>query len=433
MRRALVVAAVAVVALAARGEEAKGPGISFAETSATFSATVVGATLVHAFHYRNVGDQELVIRRVNPGCHCTVARVTRDRVKPGEEGTIELAVDTEAAALERGAGRTLTVRATVFTNDPTQREVGPGTTTLAISCELVTCFKLLPQGAFLNEVLRGREPVTADVRVTGLLDAASGFEITAVESPVDWIEVGVERAKEDRSHATLRVRVLPHVPRGAFVEHLTVRTSVARQPSFRLAVTGYSTGPVRGPEVVVFGRVRRGREPEQQGQLERIDGAERPTVVTAIDFDRARLDVQAAVVPRGAGGGVTVRLKRDAPPGPFASPVTIRLDDPESPEVSFVVFGEVLPRVAPDPASVVWPEGRKEARIAVPIDGGKLVSVSVEPPIVDATIDREARPVTVVLTSKRPLRAGETARVTLATDVAGEETAVVPLEVTPGR
>jgi hypothetical protein len=52
-----------------------------------------GSTGRYPFTFRNTGDQELLLERVNKGCGCTEYTVTSKRLRPGERGVITAVVD----------------------------------------------------------------------------------------------------------------------------------------------------------------------------------------------------------------------------------------------------------------------------------------------------------------------------------------------------
>ncbi|MDR2443788.1 MAG: DUF1573 domain-containing protein [Deltaproteobacteria bacterium] len=72
-----------------------------------------GFTITHDFIVKNIGQAELIIRDVIPGCGCIVANFT-PVINPGSQGTITLAVDV----YPEWAGHEIDKAALVLTNDP---------------------------------------------------------------------------------------------------------------------------------------------------------------------------------------------------------------------------------------------------------------------------------------------------------------------------
>lgn len=53
-----------------------------------------GQKLDVVYHFTNTGDRPLVIKRVEPGCGCTVAETPTEPIAPGKEGTIKGSFDS---------------------------------------------------------------------------------------------------------------------------------------------------------------------------------------------------------------------------------------------------------------------------------------------------------------------------------------------------
>ena len=70
------------------------PIISFEETEYNFGTVIQGEKVSHKFMFTNKGDGNLVISNVKPSCGCTSPQWTREPVKPGEKGYIELTFDS---------------------------------------------------------------------------------------------------------------------------------------------------------------------------------------------------------------------------------------------------------------------------------------------------------------------------------------------------
>lgn len=70
------------------------PIITFTETEYNFGTVIQGEKVSHKFMFKNTGDGNLVISNVKPSCGCTSPKWTREPVKPGEEGYIELTFDS---------------------------------------------------------------------------------------------------------------------------------------------------------------------------------------------------------------------------------------------------------------------------------------------------------------------------------------------------
>jgi len=63
--------------------------IKFESDSWEFGSIPRGSTVVHAFKFRNVGQDTLEISAVKPTCGCTTAPLSSNKIPPGGEGTIK--------------------------------------------------------------------------------------------------------------------------------------------------------------------------------------------------------------------------------------------------------------------------------------------------------------------------------------------------------
>lgn len=102
------------------------PEITFAKTEHDFGRLIQGEQVVYVFKFTNTGSSDLLVSKVSASCGCTASKFTRDPVKPGKEGKIEVTFDSNG---QRGI-QNKTV--TVLTNGK------PQTTVLRIKAQVVT-------------------------------------------------------------------------------------------------------------------------------------------------------------------------------------------------------------------------------------------------------------------------------------------------------
>ncbi|MBS1647639.1 MAG: DUF1573 domain-containing protein [Bacteroidetes bacterium] len=70
------------------------PVIRFEEGTYDFGKIIQGEKVSHTFHFTNQGKSNLIITSAKASCGCTVAEPTRDPVKPGEKGVIDVVFDS---------------------------------------------------------------------------------------------------------------------------------------------------------------------------------------------------------------------------------------------------------------------------------------------------------------------------------------------------
>ena len=63
--------------------------IEFTETSYDFGEIKQGDVVEHTFVFKNIGDNDLILKNVKPTCGCTALDWPKEAVKPGETGEIQ--------------------------------------------------------------------------------------------------------------------------------------------------------------------------------------------------------------------------------------------------------------------------------------------------------------------------------------------------------
>ncbi len=70
------------------------PIMKFEEMEYNFGTLIQGEKVSHKFKFTNTGEGNLVISSVKPSCGCTSPKWSREPVKPGEQGYVELTFDS---------------------------------------------------------------------------------------------------------------------------------------------------------------------------------------------------------------------------------------------------------------------------------------------------------------------------------------------------
>ncbi len=71
-----------------------GPRISFDKTEHNFGRVISGELVRHSFKFTNKGQEDLLLVRVSSSCGCTVPNYSKEPIKPGHKGLIEVIFDT---------------------------------------------------------------------------------------------------------------------------------------------------------------------------------------------------------------------------------------------------------------------------------------------------------------------------------------------------
>ena len=73
---------------------ANAPEITFTQTTHDFGTVKQGSPIVYQFEYKNTGKEPLIIFDCKAGCHCTTPKCSKEPVKAGKTGFIEVHFDS---------------------------------------------------------------------------------------------------------------------------------------------------------------------------------------------------------------------------------------------------------------------------------------------------------------------------------------------------
>lgn len=76
--------------------EKKEPRIVFEKDSHDFGRVVQGEKVTYGFKFKNEGNKDLLIVKVNATCGCTVIDYPRDPIAPGAEGVLHVTFNSTA-------------------------------------------------------------------------------------------------------------------------------------------------------------------------------------------------------------------------------------------------------------------------------------------------------------------------------------------------
>jgi hypothetical protein len=218
------------------------------EKNFAFPPAQRGPKLRHAFKFTNMGDKDLVIYSVKPGCGCTVAEYD-EVVRPGEDGRILLTLDSNRV------GGSFTKTATVKTNDPDNSEIR-----LQITGRVESPYTISPRdNLFLHSVV-GEE--ISDRIFIGASDGKP-FEIKNVTSSLnEYVDYEIKDVVKGEKYM-LSVRTLPQAKPGVYNGKILVETDKKESPRFTVDVSVNIRGEVNvSPRLLNFGRVERDQKKE---------------------------------------------------------------------------------------------------------------------------------------------------------------------------
>jgi len=187
-----------------------------------FGSVESGPIVQHRFRLKNVGTETVYVESVKAPCGCTAVLASSQYLAPGEEGGVEVALDTYRLSGEQS--KTVVVKS----NDPVRPEM-----TLTLHGTVATDVSAAPGRLYLGRLPAGavvsrhvdvlvKRP---DVRITGVRAESSRFLVET--SPLD-----------EGSGLRLRVTLLPTAPVGTFDDVVVVSSDSPRQPELTIPVLG---------------------------------------------------------------------------------------------------------------------------------------------------------------------------------------------------
>ncbi|MCZ2357333.1 MAG: DUF1573 domain-containing protein [Bacteroidia bacterium] len=74
--------------------QSKSPAIVFAQNTYNFGKATQGEVVKYTFKFTNTGKSDLILSNVQASCGCTTPSWSRDPIKPGNSGEIQVAFNT---------------------------------------------------------------------------------------------------------------------------------------------------------------------------------------------------------------------------------------------------------------------------------------------------------------------------------------------------
>lgn len=322
----------------AEAKAEKAPRLTIVEPVKDYGTVPKGDKLDWAFVVKNTGDADLQILAAKPGCGCTVADFDKV-VKPGETGKVTAHVDTTAFA--GPIAKTVTLE----TNDP-----ATPTAQLTIHAVVKPYVEAYPAGFVRFNLLQGEADSQA---VTLYSEEDEPFQITKVESPVDWIKVDYKKiddptqlaqgvGKKDQAQYKFNITVGgPDAKIGPIAEKVHILTNSKHQAEYNVSVSGvirptYRVEPSNG---VNFGEVGPADTGAVRSVMLHSNNLKQPDSFTVTKAESSSPFVTTAV-KQGANKGdyeVTLQIAKDAKPGDLDGTVKIFTSDKINPVVTVPV------------------------------------------------------------------------------------------------
>ncbi len=270
-----------------------GPKLVIAKKNHAFGRMYQNKTGTHTFVLQNEGLSDLKIVPGKPSCKCTVSKVSRKTIPPGETAKVTL---TWKTGKSKGKYRK---RAPIKTNDPTQPSIQ-----LKIEGTVTPDFAFKPPTLFASGLANDMEKeMDAQLFFYGKDKVELLGQELIDQDLKDYLVIDYEPIPKDQisePYATagykIRVKFLPGMPTGNFHEALIFRSDPSMAQPVRLNINGTVRKPVN-----IFGpKLNQKTQTLNMGRL------------TAGSSSPVRLLMQVAGKYRD---DVKVKITRSEPPG----------------------------------------------------------------------------------------------------------------------
>lgn len=257
-----------------------------------------GPALVQRFHFLNDGNEPIEITETKPGCGCLKPRWSKQRFAPGEEGWIEVEVNT----LTQPAGPNQWRVQVFYRNGAEPREV-------VLQVNALLTKEVIVEPAALN-ILTG-QAITHEITVMDL--RSSSLTVTAVRASASQLHCELKPPHHDAGGGPVHVVLLQvgaDYPKGQHDETVTIYTDDPAYRELRVPVTiamrEHQRVTATPPEIHLTASPG---QPIPSRILLLRDAENQPVIVEQVSADDPALNCRWA---EGPGAMTTVKVQIDA-------------------------------------------------------------------------------------------------------------------------
>ncbi len=171
------------VLVLAQEEKLSKARIFLPDTRWHFGCIPKGGSVSHTFKVKNIGEDTLTIVRVRPGCGCTMAPLSKDRLAPDETADLEVIFDPEKIR----KGKT-SKSIQIISNDPTKPFQDLSFT--ARVGETNSLVKLTPEEACFDTI---HQVDQAKLRLIVENISKEKLSMELIDEPKDFVELNIEK------------------------------------------------------------------------------------------------------------------------------------------------------------------------------------------------------------------------------------------------
>lgn len=299
----------------------------FQEVSKDFGPVPRGPTLRHSFTLKNTSSEPVRVANVRVSCGCVSAAPAKHVLQPGEEGSIDITMDTT-----RFTGlKSVTVY--VLFDSPRVEEVR-----LWVRANGRDDVSLNPQAFSFGTVKRGSSPATS---LTLTLLGSGQYGVLDASCESNYIKVDFKEHSRGQTEAsyTITATLRHDAPVGRWYTDVWVKTNHPTLERIRVPLTVEIESPLSiSPGVLSLGEVKVGAEVERRVIVKGV----KPFRITRVEGTDEFLSVRDSAVDRQPVHVLTVRYKATRV-GDVNRALKVLTDLEANGDIDFRTTAQVLP------------------------------------------------------------------------------------------
>lgn len=188
-----------------------------------------GSSVSHIFKVKNIGEDTLIIVKIRPGCGCTTAPLSKERLAPDETADLEVIFDSEKI---RPGGTSKSIQ--IISNDPTKPFQDLNFT--AKVGETNSLVKLTPEEVFFDTVHPERQ---TEQRLTVKNISPERLSMELIDGPKDFVDLDIKKnSLKPGDKAEIILSLKKNAPPGKFRTSFTLDFENSKMLRITVPVSG---------------------------------------------------------------------------------------------------------------------------------------------------------------------------------------------------
>jgi hypothetical protein len=299
----------------------------FDELSRDFGSVPHGMLLTHHFRVVNRTGATVHISSVRVSCGCTSAQALNDTLRPGQETSILVQMDT------RRFYNTKAVTVFVQFDQPRFEEVR-----IWVQANSRDDVAVTPDGLAFGRVKRGT-PSSAQVNVSFLGNGQT--QILGASCDSNYVQLSYQplRREADEVSYQLAARIRTDAPVGKWYTDVWVSTNNPMMPKVRVPLTVEIEAPLTlSPQTIILGMVKAGHQTDRKVIIRSV----RPFRITSITGTDSAVSIRDSSNHSKTVHVLTVTLRPTAP-GVLNRTIRVATDMKSGGEIEFNAKAQVMP------------------------------------------------------------------------------------------